>query len=214
MDNATLLKSRIGSRRNQAAPREEGRHGALSLPAEAALLARARRLDADALTQIHTHYYPRIYRYIAFHCGEAETAEDLTSEVFMRCLAALRDNAGPRQTLTGWLFGVARHVVNDHHRRHYRRREVELDESLPSDDAGPAAQLETNLERAALRHAVRRAVHALTPDQQDVIALRIGQGLTIDEVARLLGKTTGAVKQLQIRALAAVSRRLKNGGSE
>lgn len=210
MDNATLLKGRIAPRRNPAAAPE----AALGLPDEAALLARARRLDADALAQIHTYYYPRIYRYIVFHCGETETAEDLTSEVFMRCLTALHDRTGPRHTLTGWLFGVARHVVNDHHRRHYRRQEVELDESLPSDEASPAAQLEANLEQAAMQHAVRRAVHALTPDQRDVIALRIGQGLPIDEVARLLGKSASAVKQLQLRALAAIGRRLRSETNE
>jgi len=171
---------------------------------ELALLARARRLDSDALAEIHDTYYAPIFRYIAFRVADRATAEDLTSEVFTRLLGALRDRNAPQNTLRGWLYAVAARVVSDHHRQHYRARQVELDESLESREAGPAETVEALLTREDLK----RAMAELTDEQQNVIALRFGYDMPIQEVARTLGKTEGAVKQLQARAIAALARRM------
>jgi RNA polymerase sigma-70 factor (ECF subfamily) len=171
---------------------------------ELALLARARRLDSDALAEIHDTYYAPIFRYIAFRVGDRATAEDLTSEVFTRLLGALRDRTAPQNTLRGWLYAVAARVASDHHRRHYRARQVELDESLESREAGPAETVEALLTCEDLK----RAMAELTDEQQNVIALRFGYEMPIQEVARTLGKTEGAVKQLQARAIAALARRM------
>jgi RNA polymerase sigma-70 factor (ECF subfamily) len=172
---------------------------------ELALLARARAFDADALAEIHETYYARIFRYVAFRVGDRDTAEDLTSEVFTRLLSALRDKRAPQKTLGGWLHGVAVHVVNDHHRKHSRTQQVKLDESLASHDAGPAETLEHLLTHEELA----RAMAGLTREQQDVVAMRFGYEMPIQEVARTLGKTEGAIKQLQARALAALARKLR-----
>ncbi|HEY4689725.1 MAG TPA: sigma-70 family RNA polymerase sigma factor [Anaerolineae bacterium] len=171
---------------------------------EIELLARARRLDQEALAEIHETYYAPIFRYVAFRVGDRETAEDLTSEVFTRLLSALRDKAAPQNTLRGWLYGVASRVVSDHHRKHYRAPQVELDESIASHEAGPSEVVEAVLTREDLK----RAMTELTEDQKNVIALRFGYDMPIQEVARTLGKTEGAVKQLQVRAIAALARRL------
>lgn len=172
---------------------------------ELALLARARALDADALAEIHETYYSRIFRYVAFRVSDRDTAEDLTSEVFTRLLSALRDKHAPQKTLSGWLHGVAAHIVNDHHRKYYRTQQVELDDSLASRDAGPAETIEALLTHQELTQAMTE----LTQEQQDVVAMRFGYEMPIQEVARTLGKTEGAVKQLQARALAALARKLR-----
>jgi RNA polymerase sigma-70 factor (ECF subfamily) len=172
---------------------------------EMALLARARALDPDALANIHATYYAPIFRYIAFRVGDRYIAEDLASEVFARLLSALRDRNAPQNTLRGWLYGVAARVVSDHHRQHYRAPQVELDESIVSKEAGPAETVEALLTRENLREAMLQ----LTAEQQDVIALRFGYDMPIQEVARTLGKSEGAVKQLQARAIAALARTLR-----
>ena len=105
---------------------------------ELALLARARTLDPDALAQIHDTYFAPIFRYVAFRVGDRQTAEDLASEVFTRFLSSLRDRTAPQNTLRGWLYGVAARVVSDHYRKHYRAPQVELDESIASDESNPA----------------------------------------------------------------------------
>jgi len=171
---------------------------------ELTLLARARQLDPDALGLIHETYYASIFRYISFRVGERETAEDLTSEVFARLLTALRDRRAPQTTLRGWLYGVAARVVSDHHRQSYRVPQTELDESLASNEHDPAAILDGKLTQETLQQALTE----LTEEQRHVLSLRFGSGLPIQDVARALGKTEGAIKQMQARAVAALARKL------
>jgi RNA polymerase sigma-70 factor (ECF subfamily) len=174
---------------------------------EAELLSRARTYDTDALAQIHDAYYGPLFRYVSFRVGDRHTAEDLVSEVFTRFLTALRDKKPPQSTLRGWLFGVAANIVSDHHRRHYRAPQEALDEDIVSEAAGP----DEIAEQAATREDLRRAVATLTDEQQHVISMRYSQGLPIQDVARALGKTEGAIKQLQARAIAALSRKMAPG---
>jgi RNA polymerase sigma-70 factor (ECF subfamily) len=174
---------------------------------EATLLRRARQFDTDALAQIHDTYYGPLFRYIAFRVSDRDVAEDLTSEVFTRFLSALRQRNAPETTVRGWLYAVASNVVTDHLRKRYRAQQVELDETIVSREAGPAELAESMLAREDLKQAMT----FLTEEQQHVIALRFGHDLPIQEVARTIGKTEGAVKQLQARAIAALARKLMPG---
>jgi len=169
------------------------------------LLAQARRFDQDALSQIHDQYYAPIFRYALYRTGDRETAEDIASEVFARLLQGLRSGAGPKTTLVGWLFGVAARVVSDHFRQTFRTPTVELDDVLTDYDDTPSTLTLAALEREELRQALL----SLTEEQQHVIALRFGQEMPIQEVARMMGKTEGAIKQLQSRAIAALARQIK-----
>jgi len=172
---------------------------------ERELLAGAQRFDPDTLGRIHDEYYGQIFRYALYRTGSRETAEDIAAEVLARLLEGLRAGTGPTTTLSGWLFGVAARVVNDHFRRAYRAPTVELDDAWPDHQATP-----TSLTVAALeREQLRQALLTLTEEQQHVIALRFGQDVPIQQVARMMGKTEGAVKQLQSRAVAALARQMK-----
>jgi RNA polymerase sigma-70 factor (ECF subfamily) len=177
---------------------------------EADLLARARANETDALAQIHDMYYGPIVRYVSFRVNNRSTIEDLASEVFIRFLSALRERKAPQNTLRGWLYAVAANVVSDYHRRRYRAPAVDLDEEIISQEAGPAEVVESRLAREDLR----RAMATLTDEQQNVIALRFGSEMPIQDVARTLGKTEGAIKQLQARAIAALARTMAPGTVE
>jgi RNA polymerase sigma-70 factor (ECF subfamily) len=171
------------------------------------LLERARTLDPEALEEIHDMYYVPIYRYISFRVSEHETAEDLTSEVFTRLLSALQDKTAPQKTIKGWLYSVATFVVKDFYRKKYRRKQVALEDTVPSLADGPAQKVESMLTNEDLRQAVTE----LTEDQQEIIALRFGYEMSIRDVAETTGKSEGAVKMLQARAIAALSRRMQPG---
>ncbi len=171
---------------------------------ELALLARARKLDLDALAEIHDTYYTPIFRYIAFRVSDRDVAEDLTSEVFTRLLSALQDKNAPRNTLRGWLYGVAARVVSDYHRKQYRAPEVELNDTMVSPEHNPLEAVEAMMAHEDLKQALQQ----LTEDQQHVLGLRFGYDMSVQEVARVLGKTEGAIKQLQARAIAALTRKL------
>ena len=169
---------------------------------ESRLLAGLQSLDPQWVGAIYDQYFSEIYRYIRFRIDNEVEAEDLASEVFMRLLEAVKKRHGPQSSLKGWLIVTASNVVNDHLRRMYRRPEQELPESLPDGNPGIPAEVDAREDR----QSIRRAYEKLTPEQQHVLALRFGQGYSLEETADQLKKNTNAVKALQFRALAALRR--------
>ncbi len=119
------------------------------------LLVAARKLESRALAEIHDRFYPDLYRYLVYRTGDEHTADDLSSEVFMRLLEALQSGKGP-DVLRPWLFGVAGHLVADHFRRAARRPQVELSEDLSSPDGDPAKEAGVNLRIGAVRLALQQ----------------------------------------------------------
>lgn len=174
-----------------------------------ALLARARRLETSALTTIHEQYYDAIYRYIHFRIGNTMVAEDLASDVFVRLLNALRDKHAPQNSIRGWLYSVAANVVADYYRKMGRMEETILHDEVAAQKALPEELVSQQLSAESL-HA---AIQTLPDSQQAVLSLRFGAGLRIKEVATLLDKSEGAIKQLQLRAVTALARQLSLQGS-
>ena len=168
---------------------------------ELLLLDRARSLDDDALTEIHNAYYVAIYRYISFRIADPQMAEDLTSEVFVRFLHALRDKNAPRNSLRGWLYGAASNVVKEQYRRQKKATHTQLHDHIASDHASPEQQLEAKTSREQLSAAML----TLTAEQQQVLALRYGAEMPIRELAEAMGKSEGAIKMLRARAVTALS---------
>jgi RNA polymerase sigma-70 factor (ECF subfamily) len=170
------------------------------------LLERVQKLDGRALAELHDQYYPHVYRYVCYRLQDHHIGEDISSEVFLRLLDALNQKKGPLTNLKGWLFGTAAHLVQDHLRGKYRRREEDLDdhEHIPA-----AGRTEQEIEHKQDNQEVQLAFQTLTAEQQHVLALRFSQELSIDETAQLMGKSINAVKVLQFRALAALRRQMK-----
>jgi len=165
---------------------------------EDTLIDRARRGDKGALREIYTLYFPPIFQYIRLRIDNVQHAEDLSSEVFLQMLKAFRGKNAPRKSLRGWLFRVARNVIADHYGHAQRFRVMTLDEWLPSDDdVNPEIQLMRNLSQ----EQARQAVQALAFEQQEVIILRFGHALSIQETADIMDKSVSAVKSLQFRAV-------------
>jgi RNA polymerase sigma-70 factor (ECF subfamily) len=173
---------------------------------EACLLKRAQTYDPDALAKLYDRYAPRMYAYIYRRVGDAALAEDLTSELFLRVLRAIQNERTWRDSFSAWLYRIAHNLVVDQYRRQSPAPILSLDEALlASDEGDPADVVEGDLARERLRRAIGR----LTPEQQEALTLRFGEGLTARETARVMRKTTGAVEALQRRALAALRRMLK-----
>jgi RNA polymerase sigma-70 factor (ECF subfamily) len=174
---------------------------------EDSLLNDVRAYKQQALVEAHDRYYSAIFRYIVFKVGDQQTAEDLTGEVFLRFLDALKSHKAPRKTIRGWLYQVANHVVNDYFRKQYRRKS-EL--SLTWEVEGERPKPDVQLTKKVSYHDLYEAIDELTHAQQDVVALRFGFGMPIREVANTVGKSEEAVKQLQARAVASLARILKS----
>jgi len=161
-----------------------------------------RKLDQQVIGAIYDRYFPEVYRYILYRVSDPTIAEDITSEVFVRLLEASQNGRAPKSNLKGWLIGTASHAVTDHMRRKYRRPEEAISDSLMDLQPGPAFEVD----RREQNRAVQNAYAQLTSEQQDVLALRFGQGYSLEETAAILKKNVNAVKALQFRALASLQR--------
>jgi RNA polymerase sigma-70 factor, ECF subfamily len=174
----------------------------------AADLVAVRRREPAAVSRIYTAYAPALFRFFMAAVGDRHLAEDLTGTAFLSAIEGLPRFYGPVEALGGWLFRIARHDLYDHRRRQARSRIEPLEDHLPeaaatgSDD--PEELAITRLEGSR----VLAAMGELSPDQREVLLLRMAAGLTAPEVAEVLVKTTGAVKALQHRGLASLARRL------
>ncbi|KTB48153.1 ECF subfamily RNA polymerase sigma factor, BldN family [Dehalogenimonas alkenigignens] len=170
---------------------------------EHSLIARAQARDAEAFGRLYEAYFDRIYRYVALKIGSRSEAEDLTQQVFMNALESITSYKVREVPFSAWLYRIAHNQVVDCLRKRSRRPTLELDESLPlPSEEDIAAETELKLETRELIEALKK----LTPSQQEVITLRFGAEMPITEVARLLGKTEGAVKAMQHSAVAALRR--------
>ena len=171
---------------------------------DAARLRKARALDRNTLGGIYDDYHRPLYSYIYRRVGEVETARDLTADVFRRFLQATANGNGPKENLRAWLYRVAHNIVIDFYRRQQHQPSQPLKEELIGDDEDPGQAAEQLLQA----EQVRAAMGQLTPEQQQVIALKFLEGLSNEEVADITEKSIGAVKGLQHRALAALRRQL------
>lgn len=169
----------------------------------------ARRREPAAIGRIYAAYAPALFRFFAAELGDRHLAEDLTGAVFIAAIEALPRFRGPLEALGGWLFRIARHDLYDHRRKAARARLDRLDDVL--DEAATAAGAADPEELAIDRlegGRVLAALRSLSPDQREVLLLRLAAGLTAPEVAAATHRTTGAVKALQHRGLASLARAL------
>jgi len=161
-----------------------------------------RNLNAQSIGAVYDQYFPEVFRYVRYRLNNDTVAEDITSDVFVRLLEALEKKQGPRSNIKGWLIATASNVVNDHLRRMYRRPTETLSDSMEDKSTNIHAEVDLREQN----HAVKAAYAQLTSDQQHVLALRFGQGYSLEETASYMKKKVNAVKALQFRALASLQR--------
>lgn len=172
----------------------QGVDGAAS---EAALIARAQQYESDALSEIYETFYPRVQHYFSIQLGDTHLAEDMASDVLLQVLESIERYRIQGSPFAAWVFRIARNRLIDHQRRKARRPQVGLEEDLPSRNDGPQALAERSMEHAS----VRAALNHLTEEQRQVIVLKFIEDMDNASVASILGRSLGAVKSLQHRAL-------------
>lgn len=166
---------------------------------ERSLLQKARQFDENALSEIYDIYSPMLYRYAMRMLGNQQITEDCISETFLRYLKALHNGLGPSDHLQSYLYRIAHNWIVDFYRS-TRINEEELKEEIPPTDDSVEEQVIQNLET----HKIRQAVVSLTVEQQQVITLKYLEGWDNDEIARHLGKKSGAIRGLLFRAMTAL----------
>jgi RNA polymerase sigma-70 factor (ECF subfamily) len=171
---------------------------------EPCLIQQARQGDAAACAALYDRHYDAVYRYCYYHVGDVAQAQDLASEVFVRMIENLATFDMRGRPLLAWLYTIARNLIADAYRRKGRAPESPLDEALMTGEDNSARSAERRLQADHLAAALMR----LTEEQRQVILFKFVQDYSNAEVARLMGKSEGATKSLQHRALAALRRAL------
>jgi len=176
---------------------------------EARLVQLAKAGDGGAFGQLYDACIDKVYRYVFFRVSDAQTAEDLTSDVFLKAWENLR-RYEPQSSFVAWLYTIARNTVIDHYRTH--RQTTSLDEIASTvgraDQPGERIELQDDVKglQASLQH--------LTEDQREVLVLKFITGLDTAEIARRLRKTEGAIRALQMRGLQSLARLMESDGRQ
>jgi RNA polymerase sigma-70 factor (ECF subfamily) len=166
------------------------------------LVRLAQQKDQRAFTELYEAYFDKIYRYVALKVGDKTEAEDMTQQVFLKALESISSFKWKGVPFSAWLYRIAHNQIVDYYRRQNKQAATLHDEALVVSDSNPQQMAERNLDI----EQVMAAAQQLTESQREVISLRFSSELSTAEVAKIMGKSQGAIKALQHSAIAALRR--------
>jgi RNA polymerase sigma-70 factor (ECF subfamily) len=173
--------------------------------AEERLLVEAAQVDPTKFGDLYEIHFERIYAFIARRVRDRDTAEDLTSDVFHKALASLRNYESRGAPFAAWLIRIAANAVADQYKRAARE--------APGSDDPPEPVANPDVEATEHRARLFRLVNQLPRDQRQVIVQRFVEQRSIREIAQQFGRSEGAVKQLQFRALQNLRARMEGANA-
>ncbi len=169
------------------------------------LVERAQQGDRDALEELYLIHFDRIYSYLHMIVGNRHDAEDLTTQTFLKMLESIKRFRWQSAPFSAWLFRIAHNLAMDHFRA---RRRWQPEEEVPE----PPGEEEPSAEMQAMQSLGRQSmldlIENLSPEQQQVLTLKFVFNFPNGDVATILGKTEGAVKSLQHRALVSLQKQI------
>jgi RNA polymerase sigma-70 factor (ECF subfamily) len=173
----------------------------------AALIRDAKHDDDTAMSRLSAYVYAHIYAFMYYRVSQPEDAEDLASEVVLKMVRALKHQRG---NFHAWIYRIARNRLVDF----YRKRAVRAEVSLSDVPQKEVTQSEDIMSQIMTRERLRKGLKQLTEEQRQVIILKFIQGYANQEIAEIVGKSVGAVKVLQFRALKALREYFRKQGYE
>jgi RNA polymerase sigma-70 factor (ECF subfamily) len=183
----------------QAVPRKQISHARADEP-----IAELIALNPAAWQALFDGHFRKLQRFAYVRTGDAHLAEEIAAEVFLAAARGIKRYRTTGAPISAWLFRICRNITADYLKRRGKRLSLSLDGiEVPAGSWAPGVEDATDIARALTR---------LTRDQQDVIAMRFFSDCSLQETAQALGKSTGAVKLLQHRALAALRKNLSADG--
>jgi RNA polymerase sigma-70 factor, ECF subfamily len=173
------------------------------------LVELARGGDAEAFGLLYDHYQSSVYRFLYYRTRSAVVAEDLCSETFFRALRSMSSFRWQGKDFGAWLMTIARNLATDHFKAGRTRLEMTTEDMGQHDDEteGPENAVLASLTNEILLEALTK----LPNEQRDCLIMRFLQGMSIAETAAALGRSDGAVKQLQLRGVRNLARLMPEG---
>jgi RNA polymerase sigma-70 factor (ECF subfamily) len=176
----------------------EGRAHAVEMESDERRMVEAAQKDPGRFAELYEAHFHRVYAFVVRRLRDRQEAEDVTSEVFKQALTHIGRFEWRGVPFAAWLFRIAANALVDRAKRTARERGLEP----------PPAEPEPGPEEIEDRARLFRLVGELPREQSRVVVMRFGEEKTIREIAQELGKSVGAVKQLQLRALKGLRERM------
>ncbi|MBI2829683.1 MAG: sigma-70 family RNA polymerase sigma factor [Chloroflexi bacterium] len=168
------------------------------------LVRRAQQQDEAAFTRLYEKYSVKIYRYVVVKIGNSTEAEDITQQVFLNAFKSLPSFKWKGQPFSSWLFRIAHNQIVDYLRKKTKRVTEPLMEETTAGGKDPGDIVERQM---SIEQLVAATKH-LTKAQQEVISLRFASELSVAEVAKIMGRSEGAIKALQHSAIVALRKEM------
>src|SRR5438552_16855105 len=169
------------------------------------LVARAQTGDRDALEELYLLHFDRIYSYLHMSVGNRHDAEDLTTQTFLKMLESIGRFKWRSAPFSAWLFRIAHNLAMDHFRA---RKRWQPEEEVPEPPGSEEPSAEMLAMHSIGRQSMLELIETLSPEQQQVLTLKFVFNFSNADVATILGKTEGAIKSLQHRALASLQKQV------
>lgn len=179
----------------------------LSENIDEALIERAGNGETEAFGQLYERYVNRIYNYIYYRTGNVNEAEDLTARVFQRAYRHIQNYNQRGVPFSAWLYRIAHNLVANWYRDRSRKKEVALDERLPSSSSFdfPESSLVKDQEMERLLKSIRK----LPPERQQLIILKFVEGMSNADIGVIMRRSEGAIKSLYHRTLISLRKELE-----
>lgn len=165
------------------------------LNAEKEIVMACKSGDSASFGKLYDHYIRPIYNFIYFKTFHKETAEDLTSQTFLKALDKIK-SFDVEKPFGAWLYQIARNNVIDHYRK--RKHQSDIDDFW---DLSDGTDVESDVETKQLSEKVRKEMEGLSRPEREIIIMRVWQDLSYKEIAEILGKTEGGCKMSFSRAI-------------
>ena len=172
------------------------------------LVDRAQQGDRDALEELYLIHFDRIYGYLHMSVGNRHDAEDLTTQTFLKMLESIGRFRWRSAPFSAWLFRIAHNLAMDHFRA---RKRWQPEEEVPEPPGSEEPSAEMLAMHSIGRQSMMELIDTLSPEQQQVLTLKFVFNFSNGEAASILGKSEGAVKSLQHRALASLQKQISAG---
>jgi len=170
------------------------------------LVERAQQGDRDALEELYLIHFDRIYSYLHVSVGNRFDAEDLTTQTFLKMLESIGKFRWQSAPFSAWLFRIAHNLAMDHFRT---RKRWQPEEEVPEPEPDESTSAETAAFESIGRRSMLELIEELSHEQQQVLTLKFVFNFGNAEAATILGKTEGAIKSLQHRALVSLQKHLE-----
>jgi RNA polymerase sigma-70 factor (ECF subfamily) len=170
------------------------------------LVDRAQKGDRAALEELYLIHFDRIYSYLHVSVGNRHDAEDLTTQTFLKMLESIKKFRWQSAPFSAWLFRIAHNLAMDHFRA---TRRWQPEEDVPEPDADESTSAEEGALESIGQKSMLELIDDLSPEQQQVLTLKFVFNFSNAEAATILGKTEGAIKSLQHRALVSLQKQLE-----